>query len=349
MTMDKSLQIRARPGSREKRLEPRRENSTPDGRRPLEGRRQPLRLAKVRVFKLEMKKKKKKKEEEEVPRVLRALLRTAAAPAADAAKKEPAKRTRARKKRARKSSFPRSCFSIRWGGSCTATPGRETRGGSAAATPTCHALKLLKNHFPCGCHHGLGLWGLAWRAGRAALIAGLVVVVSLMFLEDRILFYPMKYPAGDWKPGGLVFEDAWFQASDGAKLHGWYVPKKAPGRGPLLPRQCGQYHAPRRCLAVVERTVGVSVLIFDYRGYGRSEGNPNEKGILADARAARQWLAQREKIKESDVVMMGESIGGAVAVDLAAKDGAEPSSWKARSTRFARWPPTIFPGCRSAG
>jgi fermentation-respiration switch protein FrsA (DUF1100 family) len=66
----------------------------------------------------------------------------------------------------------------------------------------------------------------------------------------------------------------------------------------------------------------VSVLIFDYRGYGRSEGKPNEEGVLADARAARRWLAQRAKLAEQDIVLLGRSLGGAVAVDLAARDGA---------------------------
>ncbi|HEY2838010.1 MAG TPA: alpha/beta hydrolase, partial [Pirellulales bacterium] len=60
---------------------------------------------------------------------------------------------------------------------------------------------------------------------------------------------------------------------------------------------------------------------FDYRGFGRSEGSPNEAGVLDDARAARAWLAQRAGIAEGDVVLMGESIGGAVVADLAA-DGA---------------------------
>ena len=75
-------------------------------------------------------------------------------------------------------------------------------------------------------------------------------------------------------------------------------------------------------LKMLHRRAGVSVLIFDYRGYGRSEGKPSEAGVLADARAARAWLAAREKIAEADVVLMGESLGGAVAVDLAARDGA---------------------------
>jgi len=66
-------------------------------------------------------------------------------------------------------------------------------------------------------------------------------------------------------------------------------------------------------LEMLHDRVGVSVLIFDYRGYGRSEGKPNETGVLADARAARAWLAARENIPETDVVLMGESLGGAVA------------------------------------
>jgi fermentation-respiration switch protein FrsA (DUF1100 family) len=75
-------------------------------------------------------------------------------------------------------------------------------------------------------------------------------------------------------------------------------------------------------LEQLHNIVGASVLMFDYRGYGRSEGQPNEKGILADARAARAWLAKREGIAEKDIVLMGESLGGGVAVDLAAADDA---------------------------
>jgi fermentation-respiration switch protein FrsA (DUF1100 family) len=66
----------------------------------------------------------------------------------------------------------------------------------------------------------------------------------------------------------------------------------------------------------------LSIMTFDYRGYGRSEGTPDEPGILRDARAARRWLAHREGIDEHDIVLIGQSLGGGVAVDLAAGDGA---------------------------
>lgn len=75
-------------------------------------------------------------------------------------------------------------------------------------------------------------------------------------------------------------------------------------------------------LAILNQRHRLSVLAFDYRGYGRSEGKPSERGILQDARAARAWLARRTGVAEQDIVLMGRSLGGGVAVDLAANDGA---------------------------
>ena len=161
------------------------------------------------------------------------------------------------------------------------------------------------------------------RVGGALLIAYLLIVVAAMFLENSLIFIPMSYPGGEWRPAGRKFEDAWVQAADGTRLHGWYVPAKNPRAVVLFCHgNAGNITHRAPILDVLNRRVGVSTLIFDYRGYGRSEGKPNETGVLADARAARRWLANREKIAEADIVMMGESIGGAVAVDLAARDGA---------------------------
>ena len=159
---------------------------------------------------------------------------------------------------------------------------------------------------------------------RFVLVVYLLVLVCLMFLEESLIYFPSRYPEGDWRPWGLVFEDAWFQAADGTKLHGWYVPHEKPLAAILFCHgNAGNVTHRADILEKLHNDVGASVLIFDYRGYGRSEGKPNEEGILSDARAARTWLAKREKIAEKDIVVMGESIGGAVAVDLAAKDGAK--------------------------
>lgn len=142
-------------------------------------------------------------------------------------------------------------------------------------------------------------------------------------LERRLLFAPAKYPAGDWQPTTVVYEDVHFQAADGVKLHGWYVPHESPrAHAVVFHGNGGNITLLADTLRILNRRHGLAVLVFDYRGYGRSEGKPSEKGILLDARAARDWLAAKEGIAPSDIVLMGQSLGGGVAVDLAAKDGA---------------------------
>jgi hypothetical protein len=166
-----------------------------------------------------------------------------------------------------------------------------------------------------------------WHKLRRLFVMVLVIYVGvcvlMMFFERSLVYFPMKYPNGYWKPIGLNFEDAYFQAADGTKLHGWYVPHEKPRAVLLLAHGNGGNLTHRaELLEILHDRIGVSSMIFDYRGYGRSEGAPDEAGIMADGRAARKWLAQRAGVKETDIVMVGESLGGAVAVDLAAKDGA---------------------------
>jgi fermentation-respiration switch protein FrsA (DUF1100 family) len=145
----------------------------------------------------------------------------------------------------------------------------------------------------------------------------------LATLERSMVFQPMKYPEGNWQPAALHFEDAWFQAADGTRLHGWYCPHRAPRVVVLLTHgNAGNITHRADVLQRLNRDHGLAVMTFDYRGYGRSEGTPDEEGILRDARAARAWLAKRAGVPEREIVLMGRSLGGAVAVDLAANDGA---------------------------
>jgi len=138
-------------------------------------------------------------------------------------------------------------------------------------------------------------------------------------LDELLLFQPTKYPKGDWGPAGLDFADAWITAEDGTQIHGWYCPAEKPKAVVLYCHGNGGNLAGRAStLQFLQEKMGVSVLIFDYRGYGRSEGKATVAGAMADARAARAELAKLAKVNESDIVLFGRSLGGAIAVQLAA-------------------------------
>ncbi|REK19119.1 MAG: alpha/beta hydrolase [Planctomycetota bacterium] len=162
----------------------------------------------------------------------------------------------------------------------------------------------------------------ATRAVATLVVGYLVLVLIMLAMENSLIFFPSAYPEGIWHPPGLEFEDAWFEAADGTKLHGWYVHCDDPRALVLIAHGNAGNLSHRYDLLQQLHRRQIAAMIFDYRGYGRSTGSPSEAGVLADARAARQWLAQRTGVAEGDIVLLGESLGGGVMVDLAARDGA---------------------------
>jgi pimeloyl-ACP methyl ester carboxylesterase len=143
---------------------------------------------------------------------------------------------------------------------------------------------------------------------------------SAQSIDERLLFFPAKYPDGDWQPEGLNYSGVLFTAVDGVRIHGWYCPCENPRAVVLYAHgNAGNITHRADVLRLLQRRLRATVLIFDYRGYGRSEGVPTVEGILNDARAARTFLARQAGINESDLVLIGNSLGGAVAVQLAAE------------------------------
>jgi fermentation-respiration switch protein FrsA (DUF1100 family) len=136
--------------------------------------------------------------------------------------------------------------------------------------------------------------------------------------DEMMLFFPSKHPVGNWQPKGLNFEDVSFKADDGTRLHGWFCPCK-DARAVLLYAHgnAGNLSFDARVLQFFQKELRLSVLTFDYRGYGKSEGTPTVEGVLKDTRAARKILAERAKVKETDMVLLGRSLGGAVVCQLA--------------------------------
>jgi uncharacterized protein len=144
------------------------------------------------------------------------------------------------------------------------------------------------------------------------------VLILLMMLE-RTLLYPMPDVSfGDWAPSDIVFEDVWIEVQDSTRLHGWYLPHASPSAAVVFFHGNGEdvsWCGPE--MSMWRDELGVSVLVMDYRGYGKSEGKPGEKQLVADGVVACKWLAQREQIHVSDIVLWGRSIGGGVAAGVA--------------------------------
>jgi fermentation-respiration switch protein FrsA (DUF1100 family) len=146
----------------------------------------------------------------------------------------------------------------------------------------------------------------------------------MMRLETWLVYPAPTATLGDWSATGLEHDDVWFESADGTKLNGWFVPHGSPKRSILYCHGNGEHIAFNADLAARLRdSLQASVFLFDYRGYGRSEGRPSEAGCIADGRAAQHWLAARMGIQPNEVVVMGRSLGAGVAVALVAEAGAQ--------------------------
>jgi fermentation-respiration switch protein FrsA (DUF1100 family) len=151
------------------------------------------------------------------------------------------------------------------------------------------------------------------------LIAYLLVLVLLRVFESRLIFFP-DYPSrldGDWHPRGLNVEDVWLTASDGVRLHAWWV-LDGEARFTFLAFHGNASNVANRA-PTYEFLHGahVNILALEYRGYGRSEGKPSEAGIYRDAEAAYDYLVKSKSKDPKTIISFGQSLGTAVATHLA--------------------------------
>ncbi|MEC9094005.1 MAG: alpha/beta hydrolase [Planctomycetota bacterium] len=134
---------------------------------------------------------------------------------------------------------------------------------------------------------------------------------------ESILFQPTKFPKG-FQALSRNGQPVEFKSEDGTKLDGLFFPSKQPKHIILFCHgNSGNlgFRAPR--MSALQKRHAVSIFIFDYRGYGRSQGKPTISGVLADGRAAVRKAAELADVSPSEVIIMGRSLGGAVAVQLA--------------------------------
>ena len=160
------------------------------------------------------------------------------------------------------------------------------------------------------------------RTVRVAVLAVVLVLFASEYpkLIDRyFIFRPDEGLSGDPSEVGLAFEDVRFTAADGVTLHGWFVPGSDSTTLLLLHGNAGNIGGRLRRLADLHRRLGMNVFIFDYRGYGLSEGRASEKGTYLDAEAALDYLGTRGDVDQGRVALFGHSLGTAIAVETAVR------------------------------
>ncbi len=161
------------------------------------------------------------------------------------------------------------------------------------------------------------------RAIFLALFCYAAPCLLLMAMESRLIYLPPATSIPLQQAETLGGEGVWFTAEDQTKLHGWFFRQGNTDRAILYFHGNGEDANQNLWLGAQFRDrLNASVLVFDYRGYGQSEGAPNEKGVISDGIAAQRWLAKRVNLEPIEIILFGRSLGGAVAVAAAEQLGA---------------------------
>ncbi|ABE43759.1 alpha/beta hydrolase [Polaromonas sp. JS666] len=146
------------------------------------------------------------------------------------------------------------------------------------------------------------------------------VLLAIVFvLQGNLLYFPdagrqiLQTP----KDVGLDYEQVWLTTEDGVRIEAWYVPAPAARGAVLLAHGNAGNISHRLDYALMFHRLGYSLLLLEYRGYGRSEGKPSEEGTYADARAAWRHLVAQRGFPPERIALVGESLGGAIVARLA--------------------------------
>jgi fermentation-respiration switch protein FrsA (DUF1100 family) len=165
--------------------------------------------------------------------------------------------------------------------------------------------------------------GAMWWSIVVILVIGYCGLgLILYFMQSAFLYSPVKEVT--YTPGelDLDFEQVTFRTSDGLKLSGWYIPAKNAAFTVLFCHGNAGNMMHRLDSINIFNNMGLNCFIFDYRGYGNSQGVPGEAGTYLDAKAAYRWLTREKKIPPGKIIIFGRSLGGSIAAHLAQKSRA---------------------------
>jgi len=170
---------------------------------------------------------------------------------------------------------------------------------------------------------------MLWRILGTAAAVYLAIVLLAWLFQHRLLYLP-SVAGREWATTpqalGLDFEDLRFTTEDGVELSAWWIPAHA-ARGSILFLHGNAGNISHRMESIeIFNRLGLSVLIVDYRGYGRSAGAPSEAGTYRDARAAWRYLTAERQLPPARIVVFGRSLGAAIAAQLASSVQSAPAA-----------------------
>lgn len=148
----------------------------------------------------------------------------------------------------------------------------------------------------------------------------LSVKATAMIFEEKLIFHPTKYPAGNWETQErqpCAIEEVHLKTSDGVSLNAWFLKGHDTRRMMIYFHGNAGHIADRYDWGCALTQVPANVLMVDYRGYGKSEGSPHEAGLYLDAESAWHFLREQKGAQEDDIWVYGKSLGGAPATHLA--------------------------------
>jgi len=161
------------------------------------------------------------------------------------------------------------------------------------------------------------------RAPRSTslILFSALIVIMLTGCIERMFFYPDSVTYTTPAQLGVRADDVQIVTADGSRLHGWFLPAVGKAKGTVLHLHGNAANVSNHLPLVAWLPArGYNVLMVDYRGFGRSQGKPSLDGIVDDAAAALAYLRMRTDIDQTRLIVLGQSIGGATALRLLARD-----------------------------
>jgi len=173
--------------------------------------------------------------------------------------------------------------------------------------------------------------------------AYLLVAIIMYFYQDKMVFVPSRNNVLTPDEIGLEFEEVRLQVSEQESIHGWYFPVDTSASTVLFCYGNAGNKSRRTTSILFFTELGVNLAIFDYRGYGQSDGSPGEQNCYDDVKKVYDWLVNEKNIPPAKIIIFGRSLGGAIATELAARVQCAGLIVESSFTNIAQISQLMFP------